>query len=165
MTDERKYAAIMRHAEDFHGGALRNPGGFPAAFLLLSSRFRRLAPTRDPAGNRALLFEFRPGYGRRPAERPVPGGSARQDHATTASCRGSLDRQEQQRPRAESFWLDQAAPHASMNGVLNGGVRGASWVPPERRPSAKCSAADYQQIQQERPDPACCIRSFLPNAL
>jgi hypothetical protein len=29
-----------------------------------------------------------------------------------------------------------------MNGVLNGGVRGASWVPPERRPSAKCSAAD-----------------------
>ena len=143
----------------------RLSGGFPAAFLLLSSRFRRLAPTRDPAGNRALLFEFRPGYGRRPAVRPVPGGSARPGHATIAGCRDWPDRPEQQRPRVRSFWLDRAARHASMNGVLNDGVRGASWMPPGRRPSEKCSAADYQQNPAKTTAHITSIRSLLRNTL
>jgi hypothetical protein len=57
----------------------------------------------------------------------VPDGSGQPGHATIADCRDWLDRPEQQRPQVESFWLDQAAPHASMSGVLNDGVRGASW--------------------------------------
>ena len=134
MTDEQKHAAIVLCAEDFDGVARRT-------IRQLQTGFRRLAPTRDPAGNRALLSGCRLDYGRRPAARPAPGGSARLGHATDAGCRDWQDRPERQRPRVESFWLDRAAAHASMNGVLNDGVRGASLVPPERRPSEKCSAA------------------------
>src|SRR5471032_1903980 len=97
--------------------------GIPAA----SNPTRRLAPTRDPAGNRALLSEYHPGYGRRPAVRPVLGGFARPGHATIAGCRDCPGRPEQRRPRVGLSWLDRAARHASMNGVLNDGVRGASW--------------------------------------
>src|SRR5471032_2943993 len=151
----------MLCAEDFDGGAR-------CAIGRLQTRFRRLAPTRDPAGNRALLSGCHPGYGHRPAERPAPGGSARPGHATNAGCRDWPDRPEQQRPQVESFWLDQAAAHASMNGVLNDGVRGASLVPPERRPSEKCSAANTMTNQQ---NPAritrhsASIRSFLLSTL
>ena len=158
MTGERKHAAITRRAEDFHGGAHAQSGCF-------KTRFRRLAPTRGPVGTRALLSEYHPGYGPRPAVRPVPGGSARPGHATVAGCRDWPDRPEQQRPRVRSFWLDRAARHASMNGVLNDGVRGASWVPPERRPSEKRSAADYQQNPARTTRLSAYVRSFLPIAL
>src|SRR5471032_3700881 len=155
----------MLCAEDFDGGAR-------SAIRRLQTRFRRLAPTRDPVGNRALLSGYHPGYGRRPAVRPVRGGSARPGHATIPGWRDWPDRPEQQRPRVESFSLDRAARHASMNGVLNDGVRGASWVPPERRPSEKCSAAitiTNQLTSQQNPARttglSASMRSFLLNAL